>query len=111
MEDKLILVYVTCSSEEEARKIARAVLENKLSACVNIYTNVISMYWWDDKIEESIEYILFIKTRQSLYEKVKKKILELHSYICPCIVQLAEIKEGVECFINWLYRETENTES
>ncbi|WP_038057437.1 divalent-cation tolerance protein CutA [Thermodesulfobacterium hydrogeniphilum] len=109
MEDKLILVYVTCSSEEEAKKIAKALLENKLSACVNIYTNVISMYWWEGKIEESKESILFIKTRSSLYEKVKQKILELHSYTCPCIVQLSEIKEGIECFINWLFKETEKS--
>jgi len=107
MKDKIVFLYVTCGSEEEAKKIGKALLKNRFCASINIYPNISSIYWWEGKIEESKEAIMIVKTRKSLAKLVEDKILKLHSYICPCIVQISEIEKGNECFINWLFKETE----
>lgn len=105
MKDKIVFLYVTCGSEEEARKIGKKLLEDRLCACINIYSGVSSMYWWENKIEYSKEVIMIVKTRKSLAKTVEERILKLHSYTCPCIAQI-EIKDVNECFINWLLKET-----
>ena len=55
MKDKIVFLYVTCSSEEEAQKIGEALLKERLCACVNIYPQITSMYWWEEKIEKSVK--------------------------------------------------------
>lgn len=106
MEEKIIFIYVTCANREEAEKIGKILLEKRLCACVNIFSDVFSMYWWKGKIETSKEAIIIVKTRASLYEEVEKEILKNHSYTCPCIALISEVSKVNSCFFEWLLETT-----
>src|SRR5580765_6421089 len=85
MTDK-ILVLTTAGSKDEARKIARALVERLLAACVNIVPQVGSIYRWEGEVEEAEEWLLIIKTTRTAFERVRDAIKELHSYDVPeCI--------------------------
>ena len=91
------------------RKIARGLLEQKLAACVNILDNVESMYWWDDKIEESSEVVLIIKCLMRKVHTVIPAIRELHPYEVPCISAWPVLKANVD-FIKWVEKITDPQE-
>mgnify|MGYP001596043757 FL=1 len=65
-----IIVFITAGSKEEAQKIAKGLLENKLAACVNIIENIGSHFWWQGKIDNAQEALLIIKTRKTLFNKL-----------------------------------------
>ncbi|MFH0702230.1 MAG: divalent-cation tolerance protein CutA [bacterium] len=90
---------------EEARKIARSLVENNLAACVNIVQNVTSVYRWKEEIQEDSEFLLFIKTQKTLFDKVKQSIRDLHSYELPEIIMLP-IENGQKNFLSWIEQET-----
>lgn len=102
---KLSLLYVTCGSQNEARKIGKALVKSRLAACVNIIDNMNSMYWWEGKIQDDHEVVLIAKTREDLVPKVIGKVKSLHSYSCPCIVALP-IEGGNKDFLDWIQKET-----
>jgi periplasmic divalent cation tolerance protein len=83
------LVLVTASSADEARTLARAILEQKLAACVNILPGVESHYWWQGKLESGAEVMLFIKSSAEQFEALAALVKAKHSYECPEIVALA----------------------
>ena len=100
MTDK-ILVLTTAGSETEAGKIAHALVERRLAACVNILPKVKSVYRWEERIEESEEWLLVIKTDQKLSTKVGDSIKELHSYELPeCIC--VTIDGGSADYLKWI---------
>lgn len=100
MTDKVI-VLTTAGSEEEAKKIARALVERKLAACVNIVPKIQSVYRWQGKIEEAEEFLLVIKTARPKQEEVSAAIRELHSYeLSECIV--LAIESGAEKYLKWI---------
>ncbi len=80
-----IIVYITCGGKEEAEKIGRAVVEDRLAACVN-YFPINSIYHWKGKIESGQEYVLICKTTREKFTKLKKKVKQLHSYELPVII-------------------------
>jgi periplasmic divalent cation tolerance protein len=94
------VVLVTASSQEEAKKIAITLIENKLAACVNV-TEVNSFYSWEDKINADREWQLIIKTDLSKFESLAAKIQELHSYQVPEIIALPIIG-GSKNYLNWI---------
>jgi len=96
-----LVVLVTCSSRDEASKIARSVIGEKLAACVNIVEGIHSTYWWKGTIEEDEETLLIIKTRAEKFEKLVERIKELHSYTVPEIIALP-IVMGNKDYLNWL---------
>lgn len=98
-------VYVTAASPEEARKIGRALVEERLAACVNILDKMSSLYWWEGKIDEGREAVLIAKTRSDLVAAVTDRVKALHSYTCPCVVSLP-ITQGNPDFLAWIERET-----
>ncbi|HUY19759.1 MAG TPA: divalent-cation tolerance protein CutA [Candidatus Binataceae bacterium] len=99
------LVLVTAGSEREARRIARALVEERLAACVNIVARVRSIYRWRDAIEEAREYLLVIKTRAALYLRLERRVRELHSYEVPEILSLA-LDRGHQAYVKWLFDST-----
>lgn len=99
------LVLTTTPNMEEAKKIAHHLVENKLAACVNIIPQIVSIYKWNDKINEEQEYQLFIKTRKSIFEKVKDTILTLHSYELPEVIMVS-VKKGHKDYLDWIRQET-----
>ena len=95
------LVLTTASSQEEARKLANALLERRLAACVNILPKIDSIYRWKEKVEESQEFLLLIKTAEPAIAKLRDAIKELHSYELPeCIV--LPIETGSEAYLKWI---------
>ena len=100
MTDKRI-VLTTAGSEEEARKIARHLVERQLAACVNIVPQVESVYRWQGKVEEAREWLLLIKTTSERFPAVRDALLELHSYNVPECVAIA-IEEGSSGYLEWI---------
>ncbi len=80
----MIIVYTTCKNKKEAELIALSLLKRKLAGCCNIFP-VNSRYLWNNKIEQSKEYAIIIKTSKKYFAKVKNEIKCLHSYKIPCI--------------------------
>ena len=98
-------IYITAGSMDEAKKIGRELISNRLAACVNIIDNMHSMFWWEDEIQEDREVILIAKTKESLVTELINKVKSVHSYDCPCIVSLP-ILDGNRAFLDWIARQT-----
>jgi len=96
-----IVVFITASSEEEAAKIARALVEGRLAGCVNIVKGIRSIYSWQGKIEDESEVLMIAKTRRELFKALLAKVKELHSYSVPEIIAFP-IVEGSGDYLNWL---------
>ena len=101
-------LYVTTDSPEEARKIGRALIEERFAACVNILNEMSSLYWWEGKVTEGEEAVLIVKTREDLVPAVTDRIKALHSYTVPCVVALP-ITQGNPDFLAWIERETKSS--
>ena len=93
--------FVMCGSEEEATKIAHALVDERLAACVNIVSPIRSIYRWEGKVRDESEWLLIIKTQRTRFEDLEKKVRSLHSYRVPEIVSLPII-EGHKPYLNWL---------
>ncbi|MFY9909822.1 MAG: divalent-cation tolerance protein CutA [Candidatus Sulfotelmatobacter sp.] len=100
MTDKRI-VLSTASSEEEAFKIARHLVEQRLAACVNIVPLVSSIYRWKGKVEEAKEWLLIVKTTQAAFAAVRDAIAELHSYELPECICLT-VEDGSAGYLQWV---------
>jgi periplasmic divalent cation tolerance protein len=100
MTDKRI-VLTTAGSEEEARKIARHLVEHRLAACVNIVPQVTSIYRWRDEVEEAREWLLIIKTTEAAFALVRNAIAELHPYELPECLCL-NIEDGAAGYLQWI---------
>ena len=77
------LVFVTAPSMDEARWLARIVLDKRLAACVNLVPNLESHYWWQDKLETAAEVLLLIKSSAEQFEALEELVQLHHSYDCP----------------------------
>jgi periplasmic divalent cation tolerance protein len=95
------IIYITTSGVEEAKKIARILLKERLVACTNIIPQIESLYWWEGNIEEDQESLLLAKTGSDLVNKVIDRVEEIHSYETPCALEI-QIKMGSENYLNWL---------
>jgi len=93
-------VYITASNEEEAKNIAKILLEKRLAACIN-YWKINSLYWWNDEIQEDDEYVIIAKTRAEKFSEIKEEVKKVHSYTTPCICAL-NVEEGERKFLDWI---------
>ena len=101
-ETKFRVVLVTCATLEEARKIARSVVEKHLAACVNILTHAVeSFYTWQGKLEDASEYLLMMKTSEERLGDLEKEVASLHSYDTPEFIALPIIA-GSNKYLKWL---------
>jgi periplasmic divalent cation tolerance protein len=96
-----LVVYITAPNEEEAAKIARAIVEERLAACANIIPAVRSIYSWQGKMEDEKEVLMIVKTRLRLFKALQERVKELHSYTVPEIIALPVV-DGSEEYISWL---------
>jgi periplasmic divalent cation tolerance protein len=100
MTDKK-LVLSTCGSIDEARKLARALVEKQLAACVNIVPQIESVYYWKGKVETSTEFLLLIKTTAGAFDELRDVLTELHSYDVPECIEIA-IEDGSAAYLAWI---------
>jgi periplasmic divalent cation tolerance protein len=109
MTDKRI-VLTAASSEDEARKIARHLVEHQLAACVNIVPQIESIYRWQNKVESAREWLLLIKTTAEGFAAVRDAIRELHSYELPECVAIA-VEDGSAEYLEWLADSVKSAEN
>lgn len=95
------LIYMTAGSLEEAEKIGKALVEERLAACVNIIDHMRSFYWWEGKVQEDHEVVMIAKTPGQMIEALVEKVKTLHSYSVPCIVAVP-ISGGNPDFLLWI---------
>jgi periplasmic divalent cation tolerance protein len=100
MSDKKI-VLTTVGSREEGQKMARALVERQLAACVNVVGPMDSVYRWKGAVETAVEWLLVIKTAAGQFERLRAAIQELHTYELPECVEIA-IEAGSEEYLRWI---------
>ena len=105
MSEETRLIYVTAPSHDEALRLARVAVEERLAACANVLGPITSVYWWEGKVNQDGEVALLLKTRAALVEALTARLRELHPYECPCVVALA-IDGGNPAFLSWIAAET-----
>jgi periplasmic divalent cation tolerance protein len=96
-----IVILVTAGNRREAKKIARALVEERLAACVNITLSVESVYRWKGKVTEDREYLLLIKSSRELFGEVQAAVRKRHSYTTPEIICLP-IVDGSRDYLDWI---------
>ena len=101
MADQFIQVTTTTASADEARQIARTLIEGRLAACVQIVGPMESVYRWEGKLETAAEWQCVIKTTMARYGVVEQAIRRHHSYEVPEIIA-TEIVDGSEDYLRWL---------
>lgn len=107
MYNNLRYIYITTKTKEEAKKIGRVIVEERLAACANIIGGMDSIYRWEGKLIEESESVLIAKTKYSKVKGLTERVIELHSYDCPCIVSLTITEdEGNKDYLDWLIQES-----
>src|SRR5436190_5120515 len=81
------MIYVPCGGEQEATRIARTLLDERLIACANVYQSR-SLYRWQGQIADETEWMLICKTTPDRATEAERRVLELHSYEVPCVLQI-----------------------
>ena len=102
-------VQTAFERQVDAERLARALVERRLAACVQIVGPVQSTYWWKGQVETAEEWLCLIKTSRELYEAVEGVIIELHPYQTPEIVALP-ITGGSAAYLAWVAKETRERE-
>ena len=100
-----IIIYTTLPDRVVTEEISNTLVNENLVACVNFFP-IRSVYKWKNKLNEDEEYALIMKTRESLYGKVEKRLKELHPYEVPAVVSY-RIKDGLKSYLSWIEKETE----
>ena len=104
MSEKII-VFSNCGSQEEARRVARALVDTRVCACVNIIPGIQSIYRWQGSIQEEAEWMLIIKTTRELFDRLSAELRKNHSYEIPEVIAIP-IVEGNPDYLKWIDRET-----
>jgi periplasmic divalent cation tolerance protein len=100
-----IVVLVAAKDEDEAARIAAALVEKKLAACCNIIKGARSIYRWEGAVHDEHEALLFIKTRRELFASLEAEVKLLHSYSTPEIIALPVVA-GSDAYLSWVEKST-----
>ena len=104
MKDTCV-VLVTVGKEEEAHRISRTLVQEKLAACVNMISGVHSVYWWKGEVCDDREWLLIMKTRSTLLPALQERITALHSYEVPEVIAFS-IEHGLPAYLDWILAST-----
>ncbi len=102
----VMFVYVTASDADEAQRIGRLVVQERLAACANVLGGMVSIYWWRGAVEEGREAVLILKTTEERLKALIERVRELHSYDTPCI-EAWPVTAGYQRFLDWVVEETQ----
>jgi periplasmic divalent cation tolerance protein len=100
MSDALV-VLMMAGSQEEAQKIAAALVREMLAACVNVVPGVSSVYWWEGQVQQDEEWLLIAKTRRDVLDDLVRRVQALHSYDVPEIIALPLVG-GSQAYLKWI---------
>ena len=109
MSEKIV-VFSNCGSEEEARRVAKALVETRVCACVNILPGVRSIYHWQGAVHDEAEWMIVIKTKRALFDQLCAELRKSHSYETPEIIAVPII-EGDRDYLAWIDRETSGSDN
>lgn len=98
---KMVIAYTTVDSKEKADEIARTLIHECLAACVTVTPEAKSFYKWQDKLEETQEFLLMIKTYEHLVPEIGSRFSSLHSYELPELIALP-IVAGSPKYLSWI---------
>lgn len=105
MTDAVVAVWITAPDEETARRLARALVEERLAACVNLVPGLRSIYRWQGRVEEAAEVLLVAKTQAERFAALAARVRALHPYALPEIVALP-VQDGSEEYLRWVVAES-----
>ena len=95
------VVLVTAPSPEAGAALGRALVDERLAACVNVIPGLTSIYRWQGQREEASECLLLIKTDETRYAELERRVLELHPYTVPEVLALP-VERGAPAYVEWL---------
>ena len=104
-----IVIFITAGSKEEAVKIGKVLVKERLVACCNILSSVNSIFWWHDEILKAKEVLLIAKSSIRLFDDIVKKVKEHHSYIVPEIIAIPIIA-GSQDYLDWIENEIKGSD-
>jgi len=104
--ERVVIVYTTYPSLVEAEKAGADVVSQRLAACVNILPGAVSHYWWEGKMERAEEAIMFVKTRASFSDRVRKAIKASHPNSTPAIMVIP-VEMVEDTYLRWIMKETD----
>jgi periplasmic divalent cation tolerance protein len=96
-----VIVFVTAASEQEAASIGRTLVEEGLAACANIIPQIRSIYRWKGEVRDERETLIIIKSREDLFERIRSRVKELHSYEVPEITAI-KLDRGDSAYLQWI---------
>jgi periplasmic divalent cation tolerance protein len=96
-----VIVFITTGDSEEAGRIARRLLEDRLAACVNIVAGVDSHFWWRGRLDRAAESLLIVKTKAGLLPQIVASVKDAHSYELPEIIALPVVGGSRE-YLDWI---------
>ena len=103
MTDKIV-VFSTCGSAQEAERLARRLVDERLAACVNVISPVRSFYRWKGAIEDAAEWLLIIKSSRHLFDPLRVALESAHSYELPEVIGIPVV-EGSRGYLAWMEQE------
>ena len=98
---EMLMVFVTCESKTQAEGIASKIVGEQLAACVNVVPGVRSCYVWEGNLTWSQEVLLVIKTTRAGFERLERRVRELHSYEVPEVLGV-KVEVGFEKYVRWI---------
>jgi len=104
-----VLVIFSIAASEEAERVAKVLVGKRIAACMSMLGPIKSIYWWKNRIEESEEYLLLIKTTQDKYEELERAIKEIHSYQVPEILA-TPVMSALREYVEWLREEVSKSD-
>lgn len=105
MDSQALVVYCSCPDQAIAERIAEAVVNERLAACVNLISGLTSIYRWEGQLQRDAELLLIIKTRSAVYPQLETRLRQLHPYQLPEIIALP-IHTGSTDYLNWIAANT-----
>ncbi len=104
-DSDFILVISTTGSVREAERISKILVEEHLVACANVVPSVRSFYWWEGKVCQDAEALIFMKTMSDKLEALKETLTRLHSYDVPELI-VTPIVQGLDPYLTWVREST-----
>lgn len=97
----LLLVTTACGTREEAERLGRTLVAERLAACAQIGGPITSHYWWEGRLEQATEWVCQLKTDAAVYDRLEPRLRALHSYDVPEVTAVP-VERGFTGYFNWV---------